>query len=181
MEEIKRIGRELKYKGQLVEFYSDSMKLPNGKVAQWDFIRHKGAAAVVPVAPDGKIIMVRQYRNAVEMMSLEIPAGCLNEGEDEITCAVRELEEETGYCSKNVKPLLELCTTVAFCNEKIGIFYATDLVLKKQHLDEDEFLNVEKYSLEELEDMIFKGVIVDAKTIAAILAYKVKVGQQESI
>jgi ADP-ribose pyrophosphatase len=118
--------------------------------------------------------MVRQYRNAIEKYSLEIPAGGLNKGEDMKTCAARELEEETGYRSENIEHLLDLYTTVAFCNEKIGIYYASDLIPSKQNLDEDEFVTIESYTLEELVGMILNGTIDDAKTISAILAYKTK-------
>lgn len=176
MDNYKRIKRELIRKGQIINYYSDSIELPNKKVAEWDFIEHKGAAAIVPVDHDGKIIMVRQYRNAIEKWSLEIPAGGLNPNEDMKTCAIRELEEETGYCSNHVEHLIDLYTTVAFCNEKIGIYYATDLIEAEQNLDEDEFVTVEKYSIEELTQFIFDGTIEDAKTIAAILAYRTKMG-----
>ena len=96
----------------------------------------------VPVRSDGKILMVRQYRNALERMTLEIPAGKLDQpGEPGIECARRELEEETGYRSEELEWLLSLRTTVAFCNEKIEIFVARNLIPSCQHLDEDEFLN----------------------------------------
>jgi ADP-ribose pyrophosphatase len=176
MDEFKRIKRELVHKGAIVEFYTDYMEIPNGNTAKWDFIKHKGAAAVVPVDQDGKIIMVRQYRNAIERNTLEIPAGGLNAGEDMKTCATRELEEETGFAAGNVEHLIDLYTTVAFCNEKIGIYYATDLRPSKQNLDEDEFVSIERYTLEELVQFIFEGVIEDGKTISAILAYKTKMG-----
>ena len=94
---FERLNRELKYKGSILDVYQDSIKVPNGNVAKWDFIGHKGAAAVLPVTNEGKIIMVKQYRNAIDRDSLEIPAGGKN-GVDEptIVAAARELEEETG-------------------------------------------------------------------------------------
>ncbi len=175
-EEIKRIDRKLEHKGSIVDFYSDYMQLPNGKTAKWDFIKHKGAAAIVPVDEDGRIIMVRQYRNAVEKYTLEIPAGAINPGEDMKTAAMRECEEEIGYRPKKVGHLFDLFTTVAFCNEKIGIYYSNELEKCSQHLDEDEYLNVERYTLQELVDLILAGEIQDGKTISAILAYKTKMG-----
>lgn len=174
MDEIKRIKRELVHEGVIIDVYTDYMQIPNGNTAKWDFIGHKGAAAIVPVDQDGNIIMVRQYRNAIEKNTLEIPAGGLNPGEDMKTCATRELEEETGYRSEHVEHLIDLYTTVAFCNEKIGIYYTKDLIPSHQHLDEDEYVSIETYRLEELVKMIFDGVIEDGKTIAAILAYKAK-------
>lgn len=173
-EEIKRIDRKLEHEGAIVDFYSDYMQLPNDKVVKWDFINHKGAAAIVPVDEDGNILMVRQYRNAVEKYTLEIPAGAINPGEDRETAAIRECEEEIGYKPKNVFHLLDLYTTVAFCNEKIGIYCSMELEKSEQHLDDDEYLNIERHSLDELVDMILTGKIEDAKTISAILAYKTK-------
>jgi ADP-ribose pyrophosphatase len=174
MNEYKRIKREPIHQGHIIDLYKDTIQLPDGRTAQWDFIKHKGAAAVIPVDNDGRIIMVRQYRNAVDKNTLEIPAGGLNLGEDMKTCAARELEEETGYRSENVEHLIDIFTTVAFCNEKIGIYLAKDLIPSKQNLDDDEYVTVEKYTLDELVQFILNGVIQDAKTISAILAYKTK-------
>lgn len=173
MEEIKRIGRTLIAQGAIIDYYQDTMQIPNGNVAKWDLIDHKGAAAIVAVREDGKLLMVRQYRNALERETLEIPAGGLA-GRDEPTkkAALRELAEETGYICEDAELLLSIYTTVAFCNEKIDIYLATGLKNPgRQHLDEDEYLNVEAYSLEELKTMIFQGKLQDSKTICGILAY----------
>ena len=175
MEEIRRLNRELVAKGAIIDYYQDTMQIPNGNVAKWDFIDHKGAAAVVAVREDGKLLMVRQYRNALERETLEIPAGGLN-GREEPTdvAAMRELEEETGYICEHVELLNSIYTTVAFCNEKIDIYLARDLKKGIQHLDEDEVLQVEAYSLEELKQMIFECKIQDSKTICGILSYATK-------
>lgn len=177
MEEFKRISRDLVAKGAIIDYYQDTMQIPNGNIAKWDLIDHKGAAAVVAVRPDGKLLMVRQYRNALERETIELPAGGL-EGRDEPTAvaAKRELEEETGYVCKQVEPLVSIYTTVAFCNEKIDIYLATDLEPGKQHLDEDEFINVEAYTVEELKEMIYAGKIQDSKTICGIMTYAAKYG-----
>lgn len=170
-----RIGRRLIHKGNIIELNEDSIRLPDGREEKYDFIYHKGAAAVVPVMDDGRILMVRQYRNAIDSYTLEIPAGGRNSvTEPTHDCAYRELEEETGYHAEydNVKFLLTLYTTVAFCNEKIDIYYADKLEKTAQHLDDDEYINVEAYSLDELTEMIISGKIVDAKTIAALMTYK---------
>ena len=175
MEEIKRIKRELAYKGIILNIYKDYMSLPNGHTAIWDFVEHKGAAAVVPVTKEGKILMVRQYRNALERYTLEIPAGAVDYiGEPKDICAARELEEETGFKAGKLEWLVNINTTVAFCNEFIGVYVATDLLSSRQNLDEDEFLNVEAHDLDELIPMIFEGKITDSKTIASLLAYRTK-------
>lgn len=176
MENFKRLKRELVKQGVIIDYYQDSIQVPNGNVAKWDFIQHKGAAAIVAVDSDGKLLMVRQYRNAIDRNTLEIPAGGLNPNEDMKTCAARELEEETGYRPNKVEHLLDMYTTVAFCNEKIGIYYGTELVKTEQHLDEDEVIQLEWYTLEELVEMILNGTIQDGKTISAILTYKTKMG-----
>lgn len=174
-DEFKRLNRELVYHGSIVDFYKDTVQVPNGNVVAWDFIAHKGAAAVIPVREDGKLLMVRQFRNALDRYTVEIPAGGLN-GADEPTldAAARELEEETGYRSENLELLITIRTTVAFCNEKIDIYVAKNLIKSKQNLDEDEFINVEAYTVEELSRMILEGEIEDSKTIAAIMSYKDK-------
>ena len=175
-EEFKRLDRKLVYHGTIIDYYRDTIQVPNGNIAEWDFIGHKGAAAVVPVREDGKLLMVRQYRNALERETLEIPAGGLN-GREEPTdqAAMRELQEETGYHTDHVELLTSIYTTVAFCNEKIDIYLARGLKDRgNQHLDEDEFINVEAYSVEELKQMIYDCRIQDAKTICGVLTYASK-------
>ena len=174
-EDVKRMGRELAYQGTVFKVYKDHMKFSNGNTEDWDFIHHDGAAAVIPVMDDGKILMVKQYRNALERDTLEIPAGKLDDPDEEgIVCASRELKEETGYSSDDLEWLLTIRTTVAFCNERIEVFVARNLIPGEQHLDEDEFVDVKAYKLEELKEMIFEGKIQDSKTMAAILAYESK-------
>ncbi len=174
---FKRLARTLVHRGKIIDYYEDTVQVPNGNVVTWDFIGHKGAAAVVAVQEDGKLLMVRQYRNALDRETLEIPAGGLN-GAKEPTraAAARELEEETGYRSNELEWLLTIRTTVAFCNEKIDIYLARNLIKRSQHLDEDEFINVEAYTVQELSQMIYEGKIEDSKTIAAIMTYRNKFG-----
>lgn len=168
---VKRLKRELKYQGTILKIYQDTVEA-NGHIAYWDFIHHNGAAAVVPVTDDGKILMVRQYRNALDRITLEIPAGALDFPEEpKIDCACRELEEETGYRTEKLEYLISVNTTVAFCNESIDIFVARNLILSEQNLDEDECIDVEAWELKDLEELIFTGKITDGKTIAAIMAY----------
>ena len=156
---VVRLDRQLKYQGNILKIYEDTV-VANGHEAHWDYIHHDGAAAVLPVTDDGKILMVRQYRNALDRFTLEIPAG--------------KLEEETGYRVENqgkLEYLMSLNTTVAFCDEAIDIFVAHHLIPSRQHLDEDEVINVEAWELKDLEDLIYNGTITDGKTIAAIMAY----------
>ncbi|MBE5994104.1 MAG: NUDIX hydrolase [Paenibacillaceae bacterium] len=170
---VKRLDRTLKYQGSILKIYEDTVDA-NGHLAHWDFIHHNGAAAVVPVTKDGTILMVRQYRNALDRYTLEVPAGALNFPEEpKIDCAHRELEEETGFKTKkeNLEFLIRVNTTVAFCDEVIDIFVARDLEPSIQNLDEDEYIEVEEWTVKDLEEKIYQGEITDGKTIAAILAY----------
>ena len=158
---IKRIQRELVYKGAILDIYKDTMDVGNGKIEEWDYVAHrKGAACVLPVLPDGRILMVRQYRNALERDTLEVPAGARDSvTEDTMVCAVRELEEETGYKSDKVSKLLELRTTVAFCNEMVDVYLAEDLYPGEQHLDDAEDIRVEAFELDTLKQLIYEGTI----------------------
>lgn len=175
MEEYKRLERTLVAHGAIIDYYQDTIQVPNGNVVKWDFIGHKGAAAVVPVDDKGRLIMVRQYRPALDRYTLEIPAGGLSSvDEPTLDAAARELSEETGYVSDHLELLISIRTTVAFCNEKIDIYVADRLIPGKQHLDEDEYVQVKAYEVAELTEKIYCGEIQDAKTVAAILAYKDK-------
>ncbi|MCI8737270.1 MAG: NUDIX hydrolase [Lachnospiraceae bacterium] len=173
-EDFKRLERTLVRKGKIIDYYQDTVQVPNGNVVKWDFIGHKGAAAMLAVREDGKLLMVRQWRNALDRYTLEIPAGGKNSiDEPTETAAVRELEEETGYIAGKVQFLLSIYTTVAFCNEKIDIYLVRDLKRQEgQHLDEDEFIDVEACELEELVQMIYDGKIEDSKTVGAVMTYK---------
>ena len=175
MEPLKRVERKIVKKGNIIDLYEDTIQLPDGTVQHYDFINHKGAAAVLPVMEDGKILMVKQYRNALDRFTLELPAGG-RDGADEptILCAARELEEETGYKSDHLEQLLSIKTTVAFCNELIDIYVATDLKKSHQHLDEGEFVDVAAYDIMELVQMVYDFTIQDAKTVAAIMTYYAK-------
>lgn len=175
-ERVIRKARTLMYQGSIVDVYKDQMELPNGKIEEWDYVEHRnGAAAVLAVREDGKLLMVRQYRNALERETLEIPAGARDsQNEEPILCAARELEEETGYRCDHLEYLLTVHTTVAFCNEKIYVYLAKDLIPSIQHLDEGENIEVEAWDVEDLCELIYQGKLQDGKTVSAILAYKDK-------
>lgn len=174
MGEFKRVKRELAYQGTIMKIYKDYVEV-NGHQAVWDFFQHNGGVAVVPVTKEGKILMVRQYRNAIDRYTLEIPAGAFDaENESGEDCVKRELEEETGYRAETVEKLITTRSMVAFCNERVEIFVASNLVPAKQKLDDEESIELEEYTIEELKQMIFDGKIEDSKTVAALMAYAVK-------
>ncbi|CUH94046.1 hypothetical protein P22_0108 [Propionispora sp. 2/2-37] len=156
------------YDGCLLKVYADTVVLPNGKKARREVVRHPGAVAVVPVLGDGRIVMVRQYRYPVDGTLLEIPAGKLDPGESPDHCVLRELSEETGYIAGITRKLTAIHTAPGFSDELIHIYLAENLEMTRQHTDEDEFINVEIYTKEELRDMISRGLITDAKTIVGL-------------
>lgn len=176
MEATIRLGRELAYTGTILKVYRDQV-VANGIEEVYDFIHHDGAAAVLPVTKEGKILMVRQYRNALDRFTLELPAGKVDAPEEpRIECAYRELEEETGFKTDKLEYLMTINTTVAFCNEAIDIFIAKNLIPSKQHLDADESIDVEEWEVKDLLSMIYSGKMTDGKTVAAILAYAQREG-----
>ena len=174
---IRRKSRELVYEGTILKVYKDYME-HGDKEAVWDFIHHDGAAAVLAIAEDGKIIMVRQYRNALDRYTLELPAGKVDSiDEDRRLCAYRELREETGYSvdsPEDLEYLVTVDTMIAFCNEEVDIYVARNLNPCRQELDEDEEISLEFWSIDELMSEIYKGNIRDAKTVAALSAYAYK-------
>lgn len=174
-EMYKRVDRKLVRKGAIIDIYEDTIEVFNGNIAKWDFISHKGASAIIPVTDDGKILMVSQYRNALDRELLELPAGGLDSiDEPTMEAARRELEEETGYKSDNLEYLMMVNTAIAFCDEKIYIYVARNLVKSQQKFDENEYLDVVAYELDELVEMIMNGKITDSKTIAGIMCYAKK-------
>jgi len=171
---FRRIKRTEIHKGKRVHLFHDRLVTPTGKEVDWELIMHPGASAVIPIDDEGKIVMVRQYRNASDDYVLEIPAGVFDApDEDPLACARRELEEEIGYTSEDITFLYKFYSSIGICDEVIHIFVAKNLILSKQNLDDDEFVTIERYTLDELVDMVFDGRLTDNKTISAILTYKV--------
>lgn len=174
MEKFKILGKKLEHHGHILDFYTYDLQVPNGNIAHWDILEHKGAAAIIPIAEDGRIILVRQYRGAIDDLLLEIPAGGRDSREEDYAdCALRELEEEIGYRAEQIHHLVDYHSAAAYTSEKIAIFYAEQLILSEQKLDDDEFIQLESYTLDEIIQMIADGRITDGKTIAGIMAYKV--------
>ena len=138
-------SREI-FRGRIVHLFEDTVRLPNGKLATREVMRHPGAVAIVPLTGDGEVILVRQYRYPFAEALLEIPAGKLDPGEEAESCARRELEEETGVEAAELIPLGVFYPSVAVLDEKIFLFLARGLTQKNSHPDEDEFLRVERAS-----------------------------------
>ena len=160
----KTIDHRTMYEGKLLHVYFDEVEI-SGKTYRREVVSHPGAAAVIPVTENKEILFVKQYRYPVKRELLEIPAGKLDEAEDSAHCALRELEEETGYIG-NIRELGYIYTTPGFSDEKIYLYLADHLVYTQQRLDEGEYLEVLKIPVEEVFEMIRDGRIYDAKTIA---------------
>jgi len=167
--EEKTVSRKEIFQGNIIKVESLTVKLPNGKEATRDIVLHPGASAIVPLNDKNEIYMVRQFRKPLNKELLEIPAGKLDKDEDPLTCAVRELKEETGLEAKKVKHMLSVHTSAGFCNEVIHLFLATDLIEGDACADEDEFISSEKVSISKLVDMVLNNQITDAKSVIGIL------------
>ena len=143
---LHRTDRQLACAGAVLEFYRDTMVLPDGQVQTWDYVHHKkgGGACTVPVLPDGRILLIRQFRPAIDREALELPAGARDSsGEDPAVTAARELEEETGYRPGRMTKLAHILTAIAWCNESTDIYLARDLEpVSAQHLDEAEEIEI---------------------------------------
>lgn len=171
--EEKTIHRETIFKGHIFEVCVDDVALPNGLgQAKRELIFHKGAVCVLAITPEDKIILVRQYRKAIERVIYEIPAGKLELGEEDTleAAALRELEEETGYTSDKLELLSDFYSAIGFCNERIRLYLAENLVKVEdpRPQDPDEVIELYEVSLKEALDLVASGEICDAKTIMAI-------------
>lgn len=169
------IRRKRIYHGEAVDFWSDTVRLPDGGASVREYLGHPGAVAVIAVkedGPDPKLLFVRQYRYPVKQVTLEIPAGKLSKGERPLPCARRELEEETGFRAGKVKHLLSFWPTPAFADEIIHIFVARNLRSGTFNPDADEFIEPIVLPLSRALQMVRRGRIRDSKTIVGLLAYQ---------
>jgi ADP-ribose pyrophosphatase len=158
------------FKGKVISLHLQDVELPNGKQAKREIIKHPGAVAILAVTDEKKLVVVEQFRKALERTIVEIPAGKLEKGEEPAVCARRELEEETGYECKNLEWLTSFYTSPGFADEILHVYLATGLSKKENPagLDEDEFVNLLELSLEEALQAIKEKKIYDAKTIYAV-------------
>lgn len=167
--EEKTVSERHIYKGNIINVDNLTITLPDGRQATRDIVRHPGASVVVPLNEKGEVYMVRQFRKPIDMVTIEIPAGKLDPGEDPLVCAKRELKEETGLEAKEIRHLVSIHSTPGFSDEVLHMYSATGLSEGESCADEDEFISTEKYPVADLIDMILNGKITDAKTIIGVL------------
>ena len=165
------VSTERIYAGKVVNLRRDIVSLPNGREASREVVEHPGAVAIVPVLPDGRILLVRQFRHPVGKVLIEIPAGKLDKGEAPDRCALRELEEETGYRAGSLECKASIFTGPGFTDEVIHLYEASQLQPSQLQPDDDEFLQVQVFTPEEIRQMIHSGEIEDAKTIVSLLLH----------
>ncbi|MCC5832042.1 MAG: NUDIX hydrolase [Chlamydiales bacterium] len=162
---------EILFHGSRVDLLSIEADHPKGGTVRREVVSHPGAVVILPLLEPETVVLIQNVRYVVQETLWELPAGTLEEIENPLDCAERELEEETGYRAGKIEPLFNCYSTPGFCNEKLFIYLATDLTLKKQSLDETEMIDVIPLKLKRALDMIFSGEIRDAKTIAALLYF----------
>jgi ADP-ribose pyrophosphatase len=168
--EEKTLHSEEIFTGKVISLHLQDVELPNGKQSKREIIKHPGAVAILALTEDKKVVMVEQYRKALERTIVEIPAGKLEKGEEPVLCARRELEEETGYECESLELLTSFYTSPGFADEIVHVYAATGLTKKENAaaLDEDEFVNLEELTLEEAVQYVKEQKIYDAKTIYAV-------------
>ncbi len=168
--EEKTMKTEKIYEGKILNLRIDMVELPDKKYSKREIVEHPGAVAIAALTDDNEIILVKQYRKAVEKELLEIPAGMLEIAEEPREAAVRELKEETGFSADKMEYICEFYTSPGFTNEKLYLFLATGLKAGESHPENDEYIDVLKFKLDNLVDMVWKGQILDSKTIIGAFA-----------
>ncbi len=172
--EERMVSSQTIFEGHIIKVTLDEAELPNGKLAGREVVYHPGGVTVLALDEDGNVPLVRQFRYPIQRLLLELPAGKLDRtAEDQLDAAKRELSEETGLEAEEWTDLGSMLVSPGFCDEQVHMYLARKLKHKEQHLDEDEFLNVETMPFDELLRQVMDGRIVDAKTVTATLKTKI--------
>lgn len=160
-----RIDGGIVYDGHFLKVEKDRIRLPDGSESQREFFRHPGAVVILPLLPDGRVLLERQFRYPNSQVFIEFPAGKIDPGEDHLACARRELREETGYTAGRWRFVCTIHNAIAYSDEHLEIFLAEDLTAGEQQLDAGEFLEIFSATVPELLEMVRRGEITDVKTI----------------
>ncbi|MEN0057849.1 MAG: NUDIX hydrolase [Bdellovibrio sp.] len=162
--EEKTLSSKQIFRGRYLRIEQDQVQAPDGRIYFREYILHPGAAMIIPILPNGNIVMLQQYRHALKKVFLEFPAGKRDSGEESLITAKRELKEETGYEAEELKFLTTIHPVIGYSDEHIDIYVARDLTLKEQALDHGEFLEVVELQPEELMRAVREGRVSDVKT-----------------
>ena len=166
------VSSDLIYTGKTIQLRVDAVEVPNKGYQKREIIEHKGAVAVVAITDDNKVVLVKQYRKAIEKELYELPAGKIEIGETPLECAMRELKEETGYSVDSLKLIHKYYTTPGFSNQLVFIYLAKNLIPGESHLQEDEFLEVYEIDRDKAYNMVINNEICDSKTVIGLLLTK---------
>lgn len=164
----KTLSEESVFKCSFMELVKQQVKLPDGNEVERDIVKHSHGVCVIAFNENGNILMVEQFRKPFDRVFLELPAGKVDQGENLEEAALRELKEETGYSTNKVTYLGKIAPSPGFCDEVVHLYKAHELKKGETNFDDDEFLNLKEYPLEEVKKMIIEGRIIDAKTIACL-------------
>ncbi|MCI9557176.1 MAG: NUDIX hydrolase [Lawsonibacter sp.] len=168
----RRVSSKTIFEGRIIKVTLDQAELPNGKLAAREVVEHPGGVAVLALEEDNTTYLVKQFRYPIQQLLLELPAGKLDGPEDHLLAAKRELSEETGLEAEEWTYMGSILASPGFCTERLHMYLARKLSHKKQHLDEDEFLNVVPIPFDALVRQVMDGSQDDAKTVAAVLKAK---------
>lgn len=179
--EEKTLKTEKIFDGRIIRLQVEEVELPNGQLSKREVVKHPGAVAILALTDEGKMVMVEQYRKALEKTIIEIPAGKLEGNEDPLQCAKRELEEETGYGCDEIEWLISFYTSPGFADEIVHLYIAKGLhvIENSATLDEDEFVNLKEVTVQEAVQLIGEQKIYDAKTAYAVQYMQLKEALQE--
>lgn len=166
------VSSDLIYTGKTIQLRVDTVEVPNRGYQKREIIEHKGAVAILAVTEEKKVVLVKQFRKAIEQVIYELPAGKIEIGETPMECAKRELKEETGYSVDSLKLIHKYYTTPGFSNQQVFIYLASGLTPGEPTLEEDEFLEVCEIDLQQAYNMVYENEICDSKTVIGLLLSK---------
>ena len=170
--EEKTISSEIIYKGTILNLRKDTVEVVGNKISHREIVEHNGGVAIAAITDDNKMVMVKQFRKAVETVVLEVPAGKREKDEDPLKTAIRELKEETGYTASETKFMAKFYASPGYSEEIIYAYLCTGLTPGETDFDDNEAIDVLEYDIDKLEEMIQNGEIADSKTIVTIIMAK---------
>lgn len=160
-----RVDGGVAYDGGFLKLHRDTVRLPDGKLTSREYVKHPGAVVILPVLDDGRVLLERQFRYPLERVFIELPAGKIDPNEDPLACAMRELQEETGYTASDWQYVATIHNAIAYSDEHLDLYLARGLVAGDARLDEGEFIETITASIDQMLDWVRHGQITDVKTV----------------